>query len=190
MDWSSKYTPIDATDAVLRASHLYDDHDSQWNLPFVFALSNNDVTHAVVWDELCVRRLLPLCQTPNRDALLADLEMLTAMRVRLASEQEFAETGRNIWYRNSSREHFQTAVAQLYGIVGHELHPNGKRPLTYYGVGLSVIAAGEQFPDWVLRIAIEEFKSVEQMRSSGTLPFQILNLECAEHYGFRQRRDD
>ena len=190
MDWLSKYIPTDAADVIPRAARFFEEHDFLWRLPCVFALSDDVSTHSVVWDELCVRRLLPMCSSPNREALISDLETLIAMRARLASENEFGSTSRVIWYRNSSRDEFQTAVAQLFGIVGHELHPNGKRPLAHYGVGVALIAEGERFAEWVLSVAIEEFTAVEQKRRIGMLPSQVLNLEGADHYGFKRRRDD
>jgi hypothetical protein len=139
------YVPNDLADPIDRATRFFDAGDALWHLPLVLALTDLKSTHAGVWDERCVNRLLPLTKSPNCDACLLDLQRLRELRDRRASRYEFGEWIQRIWYRNGTRDEVQTAIAQLYGAVECQLYPHSRHPLVLLGVGTTLIAQGEGF---------------------------------------------
>ena len=181
----SSYIPEKQTDAVDIAIRCFHVRDDLWTFPLVFSLTDNNSTHAVVWDERCVRRLLRRTRSPNRDLLIQDMETLCELRHRLSTREEIGACAQQIWYRNSSRDYAQTAVSQLYGAVADQLHRADRLPVLHYGVGSRLIVSGEEFPDWALSIAIDEYEFVKRNREAGTLPSAMLDLVGADHYGFR-----
>jgi hypothetical protein len=185
MDLSS-YIPEKQTDAIDIAIRCFQLRDDLWTFPLIFSLTDNISTHAVVWDERCVRRLLLRTHSPNRERLVQDMETLSEMRRRLATRDEIGTCARQIWYRDSSRDYAQTAVSQLYGAVADQLYPAGRLPVLHFGVGTRLIVSGEEFPEWALSTAIDEYEFVKRNREAGTLPSAMLNLVGADHYGFRE----
>ncbi len=191
MDWLTNYIPTTAEDAIARSSQFFSSKEFRWYLPMAITLTCPEPksTHAVIWDEQCIRKLLPRTHTPHRAALIQDMNLLTELRLQSAPAETFQTKAEGIWYRQPGRDHIQTAIAQFYGVVAHNLYPDGIRPITELGVGVALIAEGEQFPDWVLEVAVEEFLAIHESRKAGISPAQMLNLVGADHYGFRQRSD-
>jgi hypothetical protein len=183
MDWTI-YTPEDSEDAIARANALYKRRDFLWHLPLVVHLTNHESSHAVVWDERCVCRFLHDVTTPHQDSLLQDMKSLFELRERLASREEFDLRAESIWYRHPTRDMVQTAVAQLYWAVAHALHTRRPMPVTQTGVGVSLIAQNEDYSDWLLPIAVEEFLFVSLQRARGVTPGQMVNLSSVCRYGF------
>lgn len=87
-------------------------------------LTQRESSLGYLWVERCVRRLLPLVETPNRQQLLADLDTLDEMRARRASQEEFWRWSEDIWYR-PGRDDAQTAMSKLVWAAGCE---TGERP--------------------------------------------------------------
>jgi hypothetical protein len=183
------YLPLNEADAIKRSSEAYCAHDSSWHMPLVTMLTRPapECTHAVVWDERCILRLLPQTHTVHRDSLLNDMDELRTLRNRQATTEAISSKAEAIWSRPPARDQIQTAVEQFFWAVAHELYPDGTRPVTMLGVGTTLIAQGEGYPDWGLTTAIEEFEFVSRQRAAGVLPSQVLNLAGTDHYGFRYR---
>jgi hypothetical protein len=164
------------------ASDLYVAHQYQWTRPIYFALTNEVVTYAAVWEERSVIRVLPTVSSPNLGELISDLVVLKELRASRASTLEFVERARAIWDRGQSRDFAQTAIARLFELVGLELHPQGNRRVSLYCSSINVLASGANYPLSILEGAVEEFRTIWDERCKGVSPAKLLGLIGADNY--------
>jgi hypothetical protein len=184
-----KYMPNDPADAVQRATDFFHVHDDLWSLPLFTALSDNSSTHAGVWAERCVLRMLPLCHSPHLESLTNDLDTLRELRDRKAANEEICSRGEEIWNRHPARDWIQTAIARLYWGVAHDLYRDrdgGGHDAIDFAGAVDLLAKGEEYPELFLSIAIEEFQFVLERRQLGVRPSEVLGLIGSDHYGFRR----
>lgn len=99
--------------------------ESWWPQVALVSLVQGEPSLGYEWAERCVRRLLPRVETPIRQQLLADLNVLREMRMRGASQDEFWRWSEEIWYRQPGRHITQTALSKLVWAAGCE---TGERP--------------------------------------------------------------
>jgi hypothetical protein len=184
-----EYSTCSPDQAIGKASDLYIAHDRWWFLPFVFELHGDEVTYAAVWEERCVTRLLPDVSSPNRNSLLADLTALREMRLRNATAEEFGHSAREIWYRGSERDFAQTAISKLFELVGHESHPDGRRPMVLYGAAIGNLVTGSNYPFSMLEMSVTEFAIVCQQRRDKLLPGNIIGLSANDEYSLLHKKN-
>jgi hypothetical protein len=173
-----------AEKAISEAGASFDAGHGFWFLPLMGALTDPQKTHAGIWVERLVCRLLDLPELRDEPQYRADLAELARLRCEFAPQEKFYERAEEVWYRGAGSEQTNKAISKLFGLVAHELYPKGNRPLhVYSGVVCNLVDFLGYRPE-VFALAVEEFRSIWQLRQQGMAPNQVLHLPGAAHYGF------
>ncbi|MFO0969060.1 MAG: hypothetical protein U0793_26195 [Gemmataceae bacterium] len=146
-------TPVDQVRDLLESEWKIN-----WPAPLVKSLRERSDSVALDWAFRCIRRLLDLSETPHRNQIKADLEMLESWRLTLPESESLQRKSEEIWYR-PNRDDAQTALAHFCWDLARSLFPTSEEDVRWLYPTISLLTGSDRPIASLVGLCIEEYEA-------------------------------